>query len=257
MLVCGGHVHSLALSSMKEMWAWGSSRYEAKPTLVECLQEMEDNNVVALGWGHAFALTKDGRSYGWGFTNGRLGQACDIELSSSLGFTSPVVKNVIKDTDSLLQVGEKLVSYDIGKEKIYLIGVDVADIACGLDHYLILIISRSLLSYGNNTYSQLGRTSRELSLGPVDIKEQQIISIYVGLGHSIALCHRSLWVWKVGDIVSVCGGPVHLLALSSMKEVWAWSWAKPALVICLQDMEVIQISSGFDHSLMHVAGHSR
>ncbi|KAL4185963.1 hypothetical protein AMTRI_Chr10g233460 [Amborella trichopoda] len=314
-------VVSTVIGDDGSLWVWGKSKRgqlglgrgvteASRPTQIEALSRVEIVK-VALGWGHTFALAKDGRVFGWGYSaDGRLGQVGDMEPSSLPSFTSPVVRNVTEDTSSLLQVAEKLVSDDMEKEKDMpiiwepsllpdLIGVDVADIACGFDHSLILSRNGSLLSCGNNTYGQLSRTSGESSLGPVDIKEHQIIGISAGLGHSLALCRQSLesgyeifsWGWNqnyqlgrsgvndlplkvVGlegeDIVSVCGGRVHSLALSSMKEVWAWGCGKngrlglgssrdvaePSLVECLQDVEVIQISSGLDHSLVLVAGHS-
>ncbi|ERN10116.1 hypothetical protein AMTR_s00169p00024450 [Amborella trichopoda] len=189
--------------------------------------------------------------------DGRLGQASDIEPSSSLSSTSHSVENVT-DTGSLLQVVEKLVSDDIEKEKEMpsllqdSIGVDVVDIACGLDHSLILSRSGSSLSCGNNTY---GRRKQNYQLGKSYVNH--VPSKVVGL--------------EGGDTMLVCGGHVHSLALSSMKEMWAWGCgknrrlelgssryeAKPTLVECLQEMEVIQISLGLNNSLVLVASHSR
>lgn len=67
--------------------------------------------------------------------------------------------------------------------------------------------------------------------------------------------------------VSVSGGRVHSIALTSMREVWVWGCGRngrlglgssndesePTLLDSLEGLEVLQVVSGFDHSLVLVA----
>lgn len=134
---------------------------------------------------------------------------------------------------------------------------------------------------------------------PVDISFYPI-SIASGLGHSLAICRDPssdvtgdatsivTWGWnqssqlgRVGpaDIplmvegleeeipVSVSGGRVHSVALTSRGEVFVWGCGKngrlglgsstneaePILLDSLEGLEVLQVVSGFDHNLVLVA----
>lgn len=157
----------------------------------------------------------------------------------------------------------------------------------------------TLLSCGSNIYGQLGRSKKDLGMLPVDISFCPI-SIASGLGHSLAVCRgpssvvtgdaKSVitWGWnqssqlgRVGpaDIplmvegleeeipVSVSGGRVHSIALTSRGEVFVWGCGKngrlglgsstdeaePILLDSLEGCEVLQVVSGFDHNLVLVA----
>ncbi|PQP97381.1 ultraviolet-B receptor UVR8 [Prunus yedoensis var. nudiflora] len=127
--------------------------------------------------------------------------------------------------------------------------VEVVDIACG---------DGTLLSCGSNVYGQLGREKQDLGLFPVDISFRPT-SIASGLGHSLAICQVPssnviggaegivTWGWNQssqlgrggseniplvvegleGEIpVTVSGGRVHSIALTSKGEVWVWGCGK-------------------------------
>lgn len=158
----------------------------------------------------------------------------------------------------------------------------------------------TLLSCGSNAYGQLGRVKQDLGMFPVDISFH-LTSVASGLGHSLAICQVSLsddskgeptsivsWGWnqssQLGRVgpestpmkvkalegetpVSVSGGRVHSIALTSSGEVWVWGCGKngrlglgssideaePVLLYPLEDYEVLQVVSGFDHNLVLVA----
>lgn len=103
---------------------------------------------VSLGWGHALALTKDGKLFGWGYSaDGRLGRIGDTvsPLESRAGMLNLTEGN----KSSTLETAENLVLEAMEKEKDMPIiwepclieelrGIEVTDVACGLDHSLIL-----------------------------------------------------------------------------------------------------------------------
>lgn len=99
------------------------------------------NKQVSFGWGHALALTKDGKLFGWGYSaDGRLGKR---EITGVSPLDS--VNNLSK-----LEDAEKVVLEAMSKENDMPIiwepclinelkGVEVADVSCGLDHTLVLL----------------------------------------------------------------------------------------------------------------------
>ncbi|KAM2194685.1 hypothetical protein ACFX1R_028777 [Malus domestica] len=164
--------------------------------------------------------------------------------------------------------------------------VEVVDILCGFDHSLILCGDGTLLSCGSNVYGQLGREKQDLGLFTVDISFHPM-SMASGLGHSLAICQVT-WGWNQssqlgrggseniplvvegleGEIpVSVSGGRVHSIALTSKGEVWDWGCGKngrlglgssydeaePILLDSVEGCQVLQAVSGFDHNLVLVA----
>lgn len=229
---------------------------------------------------------------------------------SPLESTVSMSANEIQGPSSAKEVAEKWVLEGMEKEKDMpilwepclveeLIGVEVLDIACGLDHSLVLCSKGALLSGGSNIYGQLGRASQDLGILPVDIPSHPI-SIASGLGHSLAICKDASldasesskkvvsWGWNqnsqlgrpgpenlplvvdglAGECpVSVSGGRVHSVALTSKREVWVWGCGRngrlglgssidepdPTLLDSLEGLEVLQAVSGFDHSLVLVA----
>lgn len=105
---------------------------------------------VSLGWGHALALTKDGKLFGWGYSeDGRLGKIGETSETSPLESKASTAKTPKQSSSSLFEDAEKLVLEAMEKEKDmpiiwepFLIeelhGIEVVDVACGLDHSLVL-----------------------------------------------------------------------------------------------------------------------
>ncbi|XP_075506450.1 ultraviolet-B receptor UVR8 [Primulina tabacum] len=269
-------VVSSAIGNDGSLWVWGKSKRgqlglgkditeAVLPTRVEALLDQEIVK-VSLGWGHALALTKDGKLYGWGYyADGRLGNIGKTLEASPLDLIADNIKSTNKDSKSMFEAAEKLVLEAIEKEDDMPIiweptlvedlqNVDVADVACGLDHSLVLCSDGTLLSGGSNVYGQLGREKSDLGLHPVDIQLRPI-SIASGVGHSLAICeHISseatkqapsvvTWGWNqnsqlgrkgsenvpmvvetlVGEKpILVSGGRVHSIASTTKQEVWSW-----------------------------------
>ncbi|KAI3921739.1 hypothetical protein MKX01_005428 [Papaver californicum] len=281
-------VVSTAIGEDGSLWVWGESKRgqlglgkgitdSPLPSRVEALAG-EHIVKVSLGWGHTLALTNDGKLYGWGYSaDGRLGHIGisleEMSMSPQILGASTSVET--RGTTSSFEVAEKLVLEQMQKENDMPIiwepcllqelnGVQVSDVACGLDHSLVLCCNGVLLSGGNNTYGQLGRGKEEsLGLSPVDMSFQPL-TISSGLGHSLAVCQQisssqevmggdasgtriASWGWngnsqlgrsgpeKVPKLVDgleeetpllVSGGRVHSVALMSKGEVWVWGCGK-------------------------------
>ncbi|GAB4858989.1 hypothetical protein Ancab_010461 [Ancistrocladus abbreviatus] len=224
---------------------------------------------LSLGWGHALAQTVDGKLYGWGYSaDGRLGQLGDILESSPLD-SVPDIGRTNQHSGNALDAAEKFVRDGIEKENNMPIiweprfleelqSVEVIDIACGLDHSLVLCRDGTLLSGGSNVHGQLGRARRDLGLLPVDMPFHLVL-VAAGLGHSMAICKGSpsdveknarkviTWGWNhnsqlgragpenLPSVVegleevtptSLSGGRVHSLALTSEGELWVWGCGK-------------------------------
>lgn len=313
--VSASGVISSAVGDDGSLWVWGKSKRgqlglgkgitEAiLPSRVEGLAG-ERIAKVSLGWGHALAQTEDGKLFGWGYSiDGRLGKfGQNLDNSTSKSTLSTFNKNQ-EISPSMLDAAEKLVLEDMEKEKDmpviwepFLIeevcGVEVVDMACGLDHSLVLCRDGTLLSGGSDVYGQLGRAKQDEGMFPVEISFPPL-SISSGLGHSLAIGHVDTakriitWGWNqssqlgrkgpenlplpveglVEEIsISVSGGRAHSMALTSKGEVWVWGSGRngrlglgssnnegePTLLDSLEGSVVLQAVAGFDHSLVLVA----
>jgi len=162
----------------------------------------------------------------------------------------------------------------------------VAKLALGAEHSLISLDDGSLLSWGNNTYGELGDGSYSDRLSPVPVVGiSRVIDISVGNHHSLALKpDGTVWAWghndsgQLGngneidqmvpvqvydlfDVIAIKAGANHSLALKSDGTVWAWgdnskgqlgngyneNSSLPVLVTNLNNVK--QIDSEFEHSL--------
>ncbi|KAK6154240.1 hypothetical protein DH2020_008488 [Rehmannia glutinosa] len=269
-------VVSAAIGDDGTLWVWGNSKRgqlglgkditeAVLPSRVEKLLGHEIVK-VSLGWGHALALTKDGKLFGWGYyADGRLGKIGKSLEASPLDSIAGKVKSSGENSNLMIETAEQLVLEAIEKEKDMpiiweptlieeLCDVEVVDVACGLDHSLILCSDGTLLSGGSNVYGQLGRLKDDLGLHAVDMSLRPI-SIASGLGHSLAICKNMsskavndepsvvTWGWNqssqlgregpenvpmvvdglAGEMpVSVSGGRVHSIAVTVEGEVWSW-----------------------------------
>ncbi|XP_004512057.1 ultraviolet-B receptor UVR8 isoform X2 [Cicer arietinum] len=284
--VCGAYASGVVSSAVGEdgsVWVWGKSKrgqlglgkhiIEAvAPSRVEALSG-ENVAKVSFGWGHALALTVDGKLFGWGYyADGRIGNMRNGHLKSSpLDSTLNAFSNNTQFESSDLEVAEKRVLQGMEKENNMPIiweprlveelrGIHVVDIACGLDHSLVLCRDGSLLSCGSNVYGQLGRAREDLGFFPVDINFTPV-SIAAGLGHSLVICQLdesdgsvivgttniASWGWNISsqlgrsgpanfpalidalaeeNPVSVSAGRAHSVALTSKGEMWVWGSGK-------------------------------
>ncbi|KAJ9551765.1 hypothetical protein OSB04_015810 [Centaurea solstitialis] len=261
-------VVSAAIGFDGSLWVWGKSKHgqlglgngiieAVSPSRIEALAK-EEIIKVSLGWGHALALTKDGKLFGWGYSaDGRLGTRGGTTRASPLDSNGNMSKIADQTSSSKVEAAAKVVSEAMVKENDMpvvwepclieeLEGVEVVDISCGLDHSLVLQSDGIVLSGGSNTYGQLGRSKQDLGLLPVDTNER-VVRVASGLGHSLAICEILegvlSWGWNrnsqlgrsgpenrplpvVGlqgeKLLAVSGGRVHSIALTSAGEVFVW-----------------------------------
>ncbi|XP_047160715.1 serine/threonine-protein kinase Nek8 isoform X1 [Vigna umbellata] len=270
-------VVSAAVGDDGSVWVWGKSKRgqlglgenitnALVPTKVEALSG-ENVSKISFGWGHALARTSDGKLFGWGYSaDGRIGKMGNrfetSPLESTFRNNSQLSSSDLKDAENrVLQGMEQENDIPIVWEPRLveeLRGVHVVDIACGLDHSLVLCRDGMLLSCGSNVYGQLGRAEADLGIFPVDMSFTPIF-IAAGLGHSLAICQLgesdgsvgttniASWGWnlssqlgRLGDgkvpsfidalngenPVSVSAGRAHSLALTSKGELWLWGSGK-------------------------------
>ncbi|CAI8588682.1 unnamed protein product [Vicia faba] len=284
--VCNAFASGVVSSAVGEdgsVWVWGKSKrgqlglgkdiIEAVvPSRVEALSG-ENIKKVSFGWGHALALTVDGKLFGWGYyADGRIGNMGNGHLESSpLDSSATAFSDKTQITNSDIEVAEKKVLQGMEEENNMPIiwephlveelrNVQVVDIACGLDHSLVLCRDGALLSCGSNVYGQLGRAAKDLGFFPVEINLTPI-SIAAGFGHSLAICQLdesdgsdtvgttniASWGWNQSsqlgrpgpanlpalthalageNPVSVSAGRAHTVALTSKGEMWVWGSGK-------------------------------
>jgi len=260
--VSASGVVSAAIGSDGSLWVWGRSKrgqlglgkdiVEAVvPSRVEALASY-DIAKVSFGWGHAMALTKDGKLFGWGYSeNGRLGEMG--QSTKVLSAEEYIGKTVDKYSSSMMEAVEKIVEEKIRSEDNMPIiwepslvhevsRLEVSDVSCGLDHSLILFSDGILLSGGDNTYGQLGRKAGLSKLLPVDMSYKPF-SVSASVGHSLALCHTSTegtddvetgvlsWGWNCSS----------QLGRSGKEDI-------PALVNCLNGERPVSTTAGRVHS---------
>ncbi|TYI00930.1 hypothetical protein ES332_A11G166400v1 [Gossypium tomentosum] len=272
-------VISAAIDSDGSVWVWGKSKRgqlglgkgiieTVVPRRVEALAG-EKIVKVSFGWGHALAQTEDGKLLGWGYSaDGRIGNVGEALEASPLDSNANISMNDKRFSGSGLDAAELMVLEGMEKEKDMPIiweprlveelqGVEVRDIACGLDHSLVLCClghslaicevpssdveggGMSIFSWGWNQCSQLGREGPENFPSMIEGWEGETpVSVSGGRVHSTALTsHGELWVWG-------CGKSGRLGLGSSSDE------AEPTLLDCLEDFKVLQAVSGFDHNLV-------
>lgn len=245
--------------------------------------------------------------FGWGYSaDGRLGtrggttRASPLDSNATIGnqTSSSKVEAAAKVVlEAMVKENEMPIVWEpcLIEE---LEGVKVVDMSCGLDHTLVLQSDGILLSGGSNTYGQLGRSKQDPGLLPVDTNERAVC-VASGLGHSLAICKMQSaggmmegilsWGWNQNSQLgregpenlpllvagllgekplSVSGGRVHSLALTSAGEVFVWGCGRngrlglgssidepePMLVELSEGVGVLQAASGFDHNLILVSG---
>ncbi|KAG5144975.1 hypothetical protein JHK84_030518 [Glycine max] len=141
-------------------------------------------------------------------------------------------------------------------------GVHVLDIACGLDHSLILCRDGVLLSCGSNVYGQLGRAKTDLGIFPMLVWGLQTLL------HGDGKVPSLIDALDGENPVSVSEGRAHSLALTSKGKLWVWGsgtsgrlglgssadQVEPFCVDSLERFQILQALSGFDHNLVLVAG---
>ncbi|CAN1127937.1 Ultraviolet-B receptor UVR8 [Linum perenne] len=272
-------VISSAIGDDGSLWVWGKSKRGqlglgsgiTEAVVPSRVPKLTGENIakVSFGWGHALAQTKDGKLYGWGYlADGRIGKIGGVVEASVLDSVAANTKG-----GDRFEAAERKVLEGMAKEKDMPIvwepclveeldGTQVVDIACGLDHSLVLCSDGKLLTSGSNVYGQLGRQNQGMGFFPADITAHTS-HIAAGLGHSLAICNAASsastggsasaassilsWGWngssqlgRTGNekrpsevegmseerAISVSAGRVHSMAVTSEGELWVWGCGK-------------------------------
>ena len=189
--IAGGTLHTLALDNSGKVWAFGNNFYgqlgngsienvNATPTIVKNLPAVQ---AIGAGSGHSVVLLSDGtaRAWGWNFY-GQLGDGLSGYQSNGEERRSAVpvvVKNVASG----------------------------AQLSVGYAHNLVLKSDGTLLSWGNNFYGQLGRTTATANDGLARVVTDSsgasfdnVKSVSAGSGHNLVVRSDStIWSWGYNE----------------------------------------------------------
>ncbi|KHN41964.1 putative E3 ubiquitin-protein ligase HERC4 [Glycine soja] len=141
-------------------------------------------------------------------------------------------------------------------------GVHVLDIACGLDHSLILCRDGVLLSCGSNVKGS------DIHWQYANSVNQMLVWGLQTLLHGDGKVPSLIDALDGENPVSVSEGRAHSLALTSKGKLWVWGsgtsgrlglgssadQVEPFCVDSLERFQILQALSGFDHNLVLVAG---
>lgn len=212
--VVAGHDHTLAITTKGKVYAWGVGGngqlglgdYQARmvPTVVSLPGPAVQ---VAAGWGHSLARLADGRVFAWGNNlNGQLGDgtttmrntpAAVPGITGATFITCGYNHNLVAKADQSIwlwgynshgQLAQGDKANRLSPVSIPAAASQIADVALGELHTLILLTTNELYGCGDNGYGQLGlpaSSGEHLTLTPLvgGVKAVRAFSLYsVSLG---------------------------------------------------------------------------
>ncbi len=224
--VAGGREHVVALRSDGRVVAWGDNVYgqlgdgtftdRTTPTSVVGLP----SNVVAVASGHysSFALTSDGRVFGWGWNAlGQLGDGTKTNRNRPVAVGSLTgIQQVVGGRDFSAALAADGTVWAWGSNAngecgdgttttrlspVHVTGLTgVVQIAAGRNHALALRSDGTVWSWGLNVSGQLGDGSKTVRHTPVAVTGLgTVVDLAAGADHSLAVTsHGSVWVWGEG-----------------------------------------------------------
>lgn len=221
--VTAGYHNNLVLTEKGQVWSWGWGAHgqlglgdmkdRDTPTVIE---ELSHERILMLSCGdrHSFAVTADGKVYGWGSNEfGQLGcgkkhdtilRPCIIEGLQGLKIiyisSGDRHSAAITNTGAVYtwgcgtdgQCGHGMFN-DVTRPKLVekLIGKFIVDVKCGHNFTMVMTSDSEVFTWGNNTYGQLGNNGNGKSHLPVKVINQSLASISkVSCGHF----HCIMWM---------------------------------------------------------------
>jgi alpha-tubulin suppressor-like RCC1 family protein len=223
--IAAGDDHSVALTDQGYVYTWGRNDVgqigdgtftsRNTPTLVTALA-----GVVAISAGddHSFALLANGSVFAWGGNSfGQIGDGSFTDRPSPVAVTS--------------------------------LGTDIRSVIATYNFSLALKSDGSVLSWGENTFGQLGNGGTAHSATPAAVSGLPLIrDISGGFYHALALAEDgSVWTWGLNDqgqlgdnttvnsstpvrsafgggAFSVGGGRAHSVLVKPDGTVWTWGF---------------------------------
>ena len=244
--VAAGGKHAMAIETDGTVWAWGNNEYgqigavTAQVDNPIPIQVSNLQNIIAIAAGdyHSLALGSDGRVWGWGRNNrGQLGDGSQDNRSTPVQLSEPsnIVAIAAGDLHSLAlgsngavwawgdnsdgQVAGRNIDgfpkVQLTPSMIQNLG-SISTIAAGEGFSLGLRTDGEIMSWGSNTYDQLGRmTSPPCTLDArclIDADRvtgmDQVLDIAAGARFAIARRNDgSVWAWGDNELGQIAGLP--------------------------------------------------
>ncbi|CDF41037.1 unnamed protein product [Chondrus crispus] len=199
--VTAGYHNNLVLTADGDVWSWGwgahgqlglgDTKDRDVPTVIT---ELSQEGVSSLSCGdrHSFAITKDGRVFGWGSNEfGQLGcgKKGDTVLRPRLiegleGLMVVGISSGDRHSAAVTNMGAvytwgcgsdgqcgHCVFRDVVRPKLveHLVGKSVVDVKCGHNFTMVMTSGNEVYAWGNNTYGQLGNNGNGKSEMPVKV----------------------------------------------------------------------------------------
>ena len=218
--------HTIVLTSEGCVYTFGSNKYgktghgvtrgkQSTPKKVTGCLESKKVVFVSANGHHSACITEDGDTFTWG-----------AGCSGQLGHGDVVNRSAPKPVDGLA-------------------GKKAKEVACGLNHTIVITEDGRVYTFGHGELGQLGHCSFENKLTPTLIQQVQL---------------------EGKDVVQVACGRLHTMALTSDGRLYSWgngmsgklghgselSSAVPSVVESLLGHKVVHISSYNAHSVAFV-----
>lgn len=224
------------------LWTWGNNNYgqlgndnqgnvkndSGNPEQNVPTPILEEIRSVAVGGFHGAAIKEDGTLWTWGCNdNGQVGQKRVNDKDVIWYWTFIIPHRIVTPYQTVpVQIME-----------------DVAAVACGAYHTLILKTDGTLWACGHNGYGQLGAGDTTDRDDPVQVMTD-VAAISAGFGFSAALkTDGSLWTWGRNDdgqlgtgdtqdrsepvqvmdnVAQISAGSSHMVAIKTDGTLWTW-----------------------------------
>ncbi|WKU07154.1 hypothetical protein [Micromonospora sp. HUAS LYJ1] len=278
----GGYLHSVAVTNVGEVWAWGDNAYgqlgdgtqTSRSAPVQSLMPAGTNAVkVTAGQRHTLALTDAGKVFAWGGNNvGQLGIGSTTPATvltptlvtfpgSLTGTVTQIASHnfhsaALTSTGEVYtwgdntygQIGNGTTTRQTSPVKISLPGGATAtSIAVGAFHTLVVTSTGAAYAWGYNNYGQLGNGTNTNSSVPVAVSLPSgtlLRDIDAGLSHSLAIttAGRAL-AWGANSVGQLGNGTTNAAGLNV-----------PVSVHLPAGVELVGIAGGQSHSLAVTTG---